>query len=376
MASLEELRAQLGGVDDKIVELYEERMKLCEEIGICKIENGYKTFDRQREKNTITDVMNKVSSDINKKGIGEVYEQLLAISRKLQYKQLVEAGALGRLPFIGIDLLDKDTARVVFQGTEGAYSQAAMEHYFGKDCNNYHVHTFREAMEAIEEGAADYAVLPIENSTAGAVNEIYDLLVEFENYIVGETIIPIKNTLSGLPGTDISEIERVYSKAEALMQASHFLGDHGDWQQISVANTALAAKKILEDQDKRHAAVCSAYAASVYGLSVLADNITDEKNNSTRFIVITNQKVFLKDATKISICLELPHESSSLYHLLSHFAYNDLNMTKIESRPMEGKSWEYRFFIDFEGNLADPAVKNAIRGLREESRNLRILGNY
>ena len=120
MASLEELRAQLGGVDDKIVELYEERMKLCEEIGICKIENGYKTFDRQREKNTITDVMNKVSSDINKKGIGEVYEQLLAISRKLQYKQLVEAGALGRLPFIGIDLLDKDTARVVFQGTAGA----------------------------------------------------------------------------------------------------------------------------------------------------------------------------------------------------------------------------------------------------------------
>ena len=231
-------------------------------------------------------------------------------------------------------------------------------------------------MEAIEEGAADYAVLPIENSTAGAVNEIYDLLVEFENYIVGETIIPIKNTLSGLPGTDISEIERVYSKVEALMQASHFLGEHGDWQQISVANTALAAKKILEDQDKHQAAVCSAYAASVYGLSVLADSINDEKNNSTRFIVITNQKVFLKDAKKISICLELPHESSSLYHLLSHFAYNDLNMTKIESRPMEGKSWEYCFFIDFEGNLADPAVKNAIRGLREEGRNLRILGNY
>ena len=120
--------------------------------------------------------------------------------------------------------LDKDTARVVFQGTEGAYSQAAMEHYFGKGCNSYHVHTFREAMEAIEEGAADYAVLPIENSTAGAVNEIYDLLVEFENYIVGETIIPIKNTLSGLPGTDISEIERVYSKAEALDAGIAFSG--------------------------------------------------------------------------------------------------------------------------------------------------------
>ena len=376
MASLEELRTQLSDVDDQIVKLYEERMQICEDLGKCKIQNGFKTFDRQKEKNKIAEVTGKVSSEFNKKGIGEVYQQLMAISRKLQYQQLVEAGALGRLPFIAIDSLDRESARIVYQGTEGAYSQAAMEHYFGKGCNNYHVHTFREAMEAIEEGAADYAVLPIENSTAGAVNEVYDLLVEFENYIVGETIIPIKNTLSGLPGTDISEIERVYSKAEALMQESRFLGEHADWQQISVANTALAAKKILEDQDKRHAAVCSAYAASVYGLSVLAEDINDEKNNSTRFIVITNQKVFLKNARKISICFEIPHEGCSLYQLLSHFVYNDLNMTKIESRPMEGKSWEYRFFIDFDGNLADPGVKNAIRGLREESRNLRILGNY
>ena len=376
MASLEELRTQLSDVDDQIVKLYEERMQICEDLGKCKIQNGFKTFDRQKEKNKIAEVTGKVSSEFNKKGIGEVYQQLMAISRKLQYQQLVEAGALGRLPFIAIDSLDRESARIVYQGTEGAYSQAAMEHYFGKGCNNYHVHTFREAMEAIEEGAADYAVLPIENSTAGAVNEVYDLLVEFENYIVGETIIPIKNTLSGLPGTDISEIERVYSKAEAMMQASRFLGEHADWQQISVANTALAAKKILEDQDKRHAAVCSAYAASVYGLSVLAEDINDEKNNSTRFIVITNQKVFLKNARKISICFEIPHEGCSLYQLLSHFVYNDLNMTKIESRPMEGKSWEYRFFIDFDGNLADPGVKNAIRGLREESRNLRILGNY
>ena len=376
MATLEELRGQLDVVDDQIVKLYEERMKICEQVGEYKVEAGRKVFDRVREKEKLQNVASKVSSDFDKKGIQELYQQLMSMSRKLQYQQLVKAGALGRLPFIEIDSLGVEKARVVFQGMEGAYGQAAMKTYFGEDCNSYSVRTFRDAMEAIEEGAADYAVLPIENSTAGAVNEVYDLLVEFENYIVGETIIPIKNTLSGLPGTDISEIERVYSKAEALMQASHFLGDHGDWQQISVANTALAAKKILEDQDKRHAAVCSAYAASVYGLSVLADNINDEKNNSTRFIVITNQKVFLKDATKISICLELPHESSSLYHLLSHFAYNDLNMTKIESRPMEGKSWEYRFFIDFEGNLADPAVKNAIRGLREESRNLRILGNY
>ena len=160
------------------------------------------------------------------------------------------------------------------------------------------------------------------------------------------------------------------------MQTSHFLNDHSDWQQISVANTAIAAKKILEDQDKSQAAVCSAYAASVYGLEVLEDAINDEQNNSTRFIVVTNQKVFLKGASKISICFEVPHESGSLYHILSHIIYNDLNMTRIESRPIEGRSWEYRFFIDFEGNLEDAAVKNAIRGLREESRSLKILGNY
>ena len=376
MACLGELRAQLDQVDDEIVRLYEERMKLCEAVGEYKVRTGSKVFDRQREREKLADVAAKVSTDFNKKGVQELYQQLMSMSRKLQYQQLVQAGALGRLPFIQIDSLDKENARIVFQGTEGAYSQAAMQAYFGKDCNSFHVRTFRDAMYAIEEGAADYAVLPIENSTAGAVAQMYDLLVEFENYIVGETILPITHTLAGLPGTDLGDIRRVYSKAEALMQTSRFLDEHGDWQQISVANTAIAAQKILEDGDKSQAAVCSAYAARIHGLSVLKEGINDDAGNSTRFIVVTNQKVFLKEARKISLCLELPHESGSLYHLLSHFIYNDLNMTKIESRPIEGRSWEYRFFIDFEGNLAEAGVKNAIRGLREESRSLKILGNY
>lgn len=376
MAALEELRERLDVIDDQIVRLYEERMKVCEEVGAYKVQSGKRVLDRQREKNKLTDVASKVEGDFNKKGVQELYEQLMSMSRKLQYRQLVEAGALGRLPFIEIASLEKETARVVFQGTEGAYSQAAMRQYFGKGCNNFHVHTFREAMEAIEEGAADYAVLPIENSSAGSVNEIYDLLVEFENYIVGETILSVTHTLAGLPGTQLSKIKRVYSKAEALMQTTRFLDEQSAWERISVANTAAAAQKVLNDADCTQAAVCSAYAAEVYGLEVLADDINDEKNNSTRFIVITNQKVFLKNASRISICFEVPHESGSLYQMLSHFIYNDLSMTRIESRPIEGKTWEYRFFVDFEGNLENPAVKNAIRGLREEAKNLQILGNY
>lgn len=376
MAELLELREQLDEIDAQIVELYEKRMNICEQVGEYKIAKGKKVFDRQREKNKLADVAARVSSDFNKKGIQELYQQLMSMSRKLQYQQLVKAGALGRLPFIEVDSLEKSTARVVFQGVEGAYGQAAMQQYFGENCNSFHVRTFRDAMEAIEEGSADFAVLPIENSSAGAVNEMYDLLVEFENYIVGETILPVTHTLAGLPGTKLSDIQRVYSKAEALMQTSRFLDVHADWQQISVVNTAIAAKKILEDADRTQAAVCSAYAAKIHGLSVLVEGINDEENNFTRFIVVTNQKIFRKDADKISICFEVAHESGSLYHLLSHFIYNDLNMTKIESRPVEGRSWEYRFFVDFEGSLSDGAVKNAIRGLREESRSLRILGNY
>lgn len=376
MTELAELREQLDQIDDRIAELYEKRMEICAQVGEYKIKSGKKVFDRQREKEKLADVASKVKGEFNRKGIQEVYQQLMSMSRKLQYQQLVSAGALGRLPFIQVDDLDKKNARVVFQGTEGAYSQAAMHQFFGPDVNNFHVRTFREAMEAIEEGSADYAVLPIENSSAGPVNEMYDLLDEFENYIVAETILPVVHTLCGLPGAGLSDIQRVYSKAEALMQTSRFLEDHSDWQKISVVNTAIAAKKVLNDQDITQGAVCSAYAAKVHGLSVLVDGINDDPDNCTRFIVVTNQKIFLKDASKISIRFELPHQSGSLYGILSHFIYNDLNMTKIESRPIKGKQWEYRFFVDFEGNMEDGAVKNAIRGLREETANLKILGNY
>lgn len=376
MAALSELRERLDRIDDQITDLYQERMEVCGEVGEYKVKTGQKVFDRQREKEKLADVASKVTGDFNKKGIQELYQQLMSMSRKLQYQQLVEAGALGRLPFIRINDLDKKNARVVFQGTEGAYSQAAMQQFFGKNVNSFHVRTFREAMEAIEEGAADYAVLPIENSTAGPVIEMYDLLDEFENYIVAETILPVVHTLSGLPGASLSDIRRVYSKTEALMQTTAFLDEHPGWERMSVVNTAVAAQKVLKDQDMTQAAVCSSYAAEVYGLSVLVDDINDDDDNSTRFIVVTNQKIFLGNASKISIRFELPHQSGSLYGILSHFIYNDLNMTKIESRPIKGRPWEYRFFVDFEGNLEDAAVKNAIRGLREEAKNLKILGNY
>ena len=251
-----------------------------------------------------------------------------------------------------------------------------MKQYFNEDITSFHVEQWRDAMEAIAEGSADFAVLPIENSTAGSVNDMYDLLVEFENYIVGEQIIRCEHKLLGLPGAQLSDIQRVYSHPQGLSQCKPFLEEHRGWKQIPLENTAVAAKRVAEEGDKSQAAIASAFAGEQFGLQVLADKIYLNEANSTRFIIITNQRIFRKDADKISICFEQPHTSGSLYNMLSHIIYNNLNMTKIESRPIEKRNWEYRFFIDFEGNLNDSAVKNALRGIREEAKNMKILGNY
>ncbi len=375
MTDLTDLRQQIDEIDARIVELYEKRMEISGQVAQYKIETGKKVFDKAREEEKIRTVKALTHNDFNRHGIEELFEQIMSMSRKLQYRLLSEHGSSGKLPFIGVDSLSQGKARVVFQGAEGAYSQAAMIQYFGEQVNSFHVETFRDAMIAIDEGSADFAVLPIENSTAGIVSEIYDLLVEFENYIVGEQIIRIEHCLMAVPGTEISDIRTVYSHPQSLMQSARFLNQYG-WQQISMQNNAFAAKKVAADLDKTQAAIASEYAAKLYGLEVLKKGVNQSSTNSTRFIIVTNQKIFRRDAKKVSICFEVPHESGSLYHMLSHFIYNNLNMNRIESRPIEDRNWEYRFFIDFEGNLSDGAVRNALRGLREEAREMKILGNY
>ena len=370
-----QLRDQIDEIDQKIVELYERRMDVCKQVAEYKIENGKKVFDRQREQEKLNKVKSLTHNEFNGHGVVELFEQIMSMSRKMQYQILAEHGNTGKLPFIGVDELDKVKARVVFQGAEGAYSQAAMMQYFGDQIQSMHVDTFREAMSAIDEGSADFAVLPIENSTAGMVSEIYDLLVEFENYIVGEQIIKVEHCLLGVPGSTMEDIKTVYSHPQSLMQSAKYLQNH-DWRQISMQNNAFAARKVAEEGDKTQAAIASELAGQIYGLEVLKKGVNQAENNSTRFIIVTNQKIFRKDARKVSICFEVPHRSGSLYHMLSHFIYNNLNMCKIESRPIEDRTWEYRFFVDFEGNLADGAVKNALRGLRDEARNMKVLGNY
>jgi chorismate mutase/prephenate dehydratase len=265
---------------------------------------------------------------------------------------------------------------VVFFGAKGTYTEQAMEEYFGKEIDNFNELTFKGVMQAVKDGKADYGVLPIENSSTGGITDIYDLLVDYDNYIVGEHVVKIHNVLLGLKGSKIEELKKVYSHPQPLMQCAQFLEEHNYIQKIDYLSTAASAEKVLKDQDPSQAAIASRRTAEYYGLEVLADNINFDDTNSTRFIIISNKKMYLEKANKVSICFELPHESGTLFNMLSHFIYNNLSMTKIESRPILGKKWEYRFFVDFEGNLSDPGVKNAINGIQEEAVSLMILGNY
>ena len=246
MKDLLDIRKDIDKIDEQIVKLYEERMKLTSDVAEYKINTGKQIFDKEREESKLATLQKKAESDFTRHGIRELFEQIMAMSRKKQYKLLTEHGIMPPQEFEPIHTLDYSNARIVFQGLEGAYSQLAMEQFFGENCNNFHVESWKDAMEAIKNGEADYAVLPIENSSAGIVSENYDLLVEYDNYIVGEQIIRIDHALLGLEDADERDIRTVYSHKQSLMQCSEFLDSHADWEKFSVSNNAVAAKKVKE----------------------------------------------------------------------------------------------------------------------------------
>ncbi len=375
MKDLKNIRDEIDEIDSQIVSLYEQRMQRTTEVAEYKISVGKQVLDKQREQEKLYAVTAQALEE-NRFGVGELFEQIMAMSRKRQYQLLRLHGQNGEPGFTAVDALPFHTGKVVYQGTEGAYSQLAMKAYFGDDIQGYHVETWRDAMEAIQKGEADYAVLPIENSSAGIVGENFDLMLEYDNYIVAEQTIKIEHALLGLPDAEISDIQTVYSHPQALMQSVDFLNAHDAWERVPVKNTAVAARQVLKEQRKEQAAIASEVTAEIYGLKILSHNINYSDENRTRFIIVGGEKLRLRDANKVSICFEVSHESGSLYRMLSHFMFNNLNMFKIESRPIKDKSFEYRFFVDLEGNLGDGAMQNALKGLSEEALYVKILGNY
>ena len=370
------IRQELDELDGRLVEIFERRMELSDQVARYKMTTGKPVRDLSREQEKLSRVEALAENPFNKAGMRELMRQMMAISRKRQYQMLEEEGMGSRLPFEQIERLPKEGARVVYQGVPGAYAHMAAMEYFGEDFRGFYVKTWEDAMNALSGGRADFAVLPIENSTAGTVGDVYDLLAKYDNYIVGEVEVKVDHALLGLLGASMEEIELVYSHPQALMQCQKFLNEHKNWHQVSVENTAVAARRVLKEGDPRKAAIASAMSGSIYGLSVVKAPLNFNSSNTTRFVITSSRKVYAKTASKICICFEVAHESGSLYNILSHFIFNGLNMFKIESRPVPGQTWEYRFFVEFTGNLSDSGVCNALTGISEEAVSMKILGNY
>lgn len=375
MKDLNKSRKEIDNIDQEMVRLFEKRMKIVEDVAEYKIRTGKPVLDISREKDKITTLTSLTDEPFNKQGVKEMFKQIMASSRKLQYSKI--ALEEKELTFIEVnELRSRPDTKVVYFGEKGSYTQQAMKECFGDNIISFPESTFKNIMEVIKDGGANYGVLPIENTSTGGIGDIYDLLVQFDNYIVKDHVIKIDHALLGLPEAQLSDISKVYSHDQGLQQSSMFLDDHKNMKQIQCFSTSYGAKKILEDGDVTQAAIASLNAAKEYNLKVLVKNINDSNVNSTRFIIISNKKEFISNANKVSVCFELPHESGSLYDILSHISYNNLNMTNIESRPIANKNFEYRFFVDFEGNLKDSGVKNAIIGMNSEANHLRILGNF
>ena len=370
------IRKEIDEVDRQLTKLFERRLELTRSVARYKLATGKKVLDRSRENEKISALESSVGSAQNTADIVRMFRQIMADSRKYQYRLLEESGNTAREPFTQVDEITKRNVTVVYQGLPGAYSDIAMVQVFGPDVKNFHVRTWRMAMEAVRDGRADFAVLPVENSTTGFITDVFDLLEEFDNYIIGETYVKVGHVLCALPGTSLSDIRKVYSHPQGIMQCSKFLDAHPDWKVAQELNTAASAKKVADEKDRTQAAIASAQAAESYGLEVLQEGISDFTGNETRFLIVENQRCFVKSADKMCILFETPNEPGSLYAILSHIVYNGLNMSWIESRPILGSTREFRFFVEFDGNINDPAVIDAMRGIQEESRSVRLLGNY
>jgi chorismate mutase/prephenate dehydratase len=375
MDKLLEIRDQIDNADRELVKYFERRMELCKDVAEYKFQTGKPVFDRKRELEKIEKLRNIASDEFYAHCVEELFEQIMSMSRKMQYSLLREEGVNNDIGFEMVEEIPKDDVEVIYQGMPGAYSQQATHKYFGNDVSCHYVKTFRDAMIELSNGKGDYAVLPFENSTAGIVTEVFDLMVEYDCYILDTFDIPIDHAVLGVKGATLEDINKVYSHKQALDQSEVYLDGKG-WDRVSYLNTATSAKLVADTNDKSVAAIASEKAAEIYGLDILDRHVNSAYGNATKFIVVSRKKIARKDAKTICISFEMPHESGSLYTMLSHLIYNDINMTMIQSRPIKDRNWQYRFYIEFEGTAHQSGVVNALSGINAEAHNMKILGNY
>ncbi len=264
---------------------------------------------------------------------------------------------------------------IAFQGEAGAYSQEAIFQTFGAETPTLPCHAFDEIFRAVEIGRADLGLLPIENSTAGAINQAYDLLLDSDLKISGEVIFRVRHCLLANAGVAVNDLQRVHSHPQALAQCERYLAAHG-WQPVTAYDTAGAAKQLAQTREANAAAIASETAARLYGLNILARGIEDLHNNYTRFFLIGHAEAPRMEKSKTSIVFATRHTPGALYDCLGHFAARGINLAKLESRPDRKRPWHYVFYLDFEGHREDSACRDALFDLLGKASFLKVLGSY
>lgn len=362
MENLEYYRKEIDKIDTELISLMERRMDVAKNIARVKLKGGMQVLDSAREKQVLTNRIEKVSEREYEGIIEKFFIEVMALSRSVQ-QNLIDAHSMK----------EALTGRACYQGVDGAYGSIAASKIFGE--NIYNVKTFENVFEEVKSGNVKYGVIPLENSTTGSINDVVDLLWKYDVFIVGETSIRVEHSLLANKGADISDIREVYSHEQGFWQCKEYLKDK-EWTLNSVVNTAVGAKSVAESGDNSKAAIASKRAARLYGLDVLQENINTGNENCTRFIVISAEPVVGEGYLKAAISFSVPHVSGSLVTALKIFADNDVNLVKLESRPVIDKVGEYRFFAELEGNVGDEKMKKALNELKKYATDYKYLGNF
>ena len=377
MDELQALRRDIDAIDRELVELFRQRMDVTHQVGEYKRAQGIPVLDQERERQVLQN-KGELAGEALRPAVITLFQTIMALSRR-QQRDLADQGAdnPGVRRWQEAQNARRDpipAPRVVYQGVPGAYSEQAALDFFGPPVDSAGLEQFEDCFLALREGRADYAVLPIENSSTGAIRQIYDLLTQYECYMVGETTVKVEHCLMALPGASLDAITHVYSHEQGLFQCERYLNAHPDWKQVPQADTAGSARMVAGSGDLTRAAICSARAAELYGLQILARGINHNAQNTTRFVVVSPRLELRPGADKISTLFVLPHEAGSLHEVLTVFAVHGLNMVKLESRPMPGRSWEYMFFLEFTGEPGSPAASDALHELAQTTGEFRVLG--
>ena len=374
---ISELREQINEIDHEIVELYGRRMETARAIGRYKREHNLPVLDSERERSLLNKVAEQAGEE-NEQGIRALYHLLIDHSRMRQEMDGHPESPLGqqiREIVAAMPKIFPEKAMIACQGVEGAYSQLACEKMIRYPSILY-CRTFENVFGAIESGLCQYGILPIENSLAGSVNSVYDLMIRHHCYIVRSVRIKIDHTLLALPGTRMDEIREIYSHEQAIQQCSAFLSRHKEWHVNVCTNTAAAARMVAESGRRDAAAISSGHCAALYGLECLSSDIQNNSNNHTRFICISKKPEIYPGADHTSLMLVLPNHPGSLYQLLSRFNALDINLIKLESRPLPGRDFEFMFYFDLEASVGSPTFSRLIEELDITMNQFNYLGSY